>query len=139
MPVESAMSVTVCSALKAALLLTGNAASAESAVLQAISSLDPQKLTAESLLHSTIELATRGDANCDRSDLGVGWPGLPVELRNVLAMKTTLRQCFVLRVLLGLPEERCAWLLQLSRDEVGAKACVAGNEKTKQSCIHEWD
>jgi hypothetical protein len=119
MPVESAMSVTVCSALKAALLLTGNAASAESAVLQAISSLDPQKLTAESLLHSTIELATRGDANCDGSDLGVGWPGLPVELRNVLAMKT--------------------WLLQLSRDEVGAKACVAGNEKTKQSCIHEWD
>ena len=127
MPVESAMSVAVCSAVNAALLLTGNAVSAERTALQAINSLDPQQVTAETLLRRTIELSIQSVACRQGSDLEEQWPGLPVELKNVLEMKAPLRHCFVLRVLLGLPEELCAGLLKLSRSEVGAHACAAMN------------
>jgi hypothetical protein len=127
MPVESAMSVAVCSALRSALLLTGSAASAESMVLEAIRSLDPQNVIAETLLQRTIELSIQSVACSDGSDVEIEWPGLPIELRNVLEMKAPLRQCFVLRVLLSLPEEMCAGLLRLSRSEVGSHACAAMN------------
>jgi hypothetical protein len=127
MPVESAMCLAVCSALKAALLLTGNAASAECAVLEAISSLNPQNVTAEALLDRTIELSIRSVASGAGSGLQVDWPDLPIELRNVLEMKPALRNCFVLRVLLGLPEAMCAALLRLHRAHVAARACAAMN------------
>jgi hypothetical protein len=129
MPVESALSEGVCSALRAALLLTGNTASAERVALQAISSLNPQNVTAEALLDRTIEISIRAGRNSDTAgnNLGLDWPDLPIELRHVLAMKARLRHCFVLRVLLGLPEEMCAGLLQLNRGQVAARACAAMN------------
>ena len=133
MPVESAMSMAVCSALRAALLMTGNAVLAESAVFEAINSMDHQQLNAETLLQQTIELSIQSVACCcDGNDLEVEWPGLPVELRNVLEMKAALRHCFVLRVLLGLPEETCAVLLTLTRSEVAAHTCAAMNWLAKR-------
>jgi hypothetical protein len=129
MPVKSAMSVAACNALKAALLLTGNAASAESATLQAVSSLEAENVTAKALLHRTIEISLRdpGNRKAASDEPEVDWPDLPVELRNVLQMRASLRHCFVLRVLLGLPKEVCARLLQLDGDKVTAKVSAAMN------------
>jgi hypothetical protein len=123
---EPMISAAVCSALRAALLLTGNAVSAENVILEAISSLD-HDLTAEGLLSRAIEISIPAVSNCDRADLEAVWPDLPLELLSVLQLHVSLRICFVLRVLLGLPEEICARLLQLSTTEVGAKTCKAMN------------
>jgi hypothetical protein len=127
MSVESWMPVAVCSALRAALLLTGNAALAESAALQAVSSLDPENITAQALLYKTIEISIQDGRSVDpaSNDLDADWPNLPIELKSVLEMKASLRHCFVLRVLLGLPEEMCAGLLRLNRGKVGAKTYAA--------------
>ena len=42
---------------------------------------------------------------------------LPVELRGLFLLSSTSRDCFVLRVLLGLPSEVCSGILNLSKDE----------------------
>jgi len=99
------MSELLCNAFWVALLLTGNAAVAEEVVRDAIEFLDTDDLSTDALLIfvSTLALQLGGD----ESDQ----PMLPEELRSVIRLPRMMRQCFVLRILLGWPEGRCARLL----------------------------
>jgi hypothetical protein len=51
--------------------------------------------------------------------------GLPLRLRNVVRLTPAIRNCFVLRILLGLSEETCACLLSSSTGQVIANTYVA--------------
>ncbi len=128
MPVEFELSAAVCSAFNVALLLTGDMNSAERVAIEAIESLDPEDLNAESLLYETLEISIPYVWDCIEQtprDFDGGWPNLPTELRNVLGMSSCLRSCFVLRVLLGLPSELCARLLHLEQHQFAARTLTA--------------
>ena len=103
-----------CNAFWAALLLTGDAAKAEEAVQVAIEYLDAAELSNDALLIfvSTLALQLDGDASVLGGDEPV-LPALPEELRNVIRLPQMKRQCFVLRILLSFPEDRCARLLHV--------------------------
>jgi hypothetical protein len=50
---------------------------------------------------------------------------LPFELRCVLALPQDIRHCFVMRILLGLPREVCAWLLHIDIPQVNHRTQAA--------------
>ena len=126
-PIDFPCAVTLGNSFNAALLLTGTATAAERAVLQAISSLSPAALTSGTLLHRTIALSIEHSRHDEtkRGELGIAPLNLPLELKAVLHLKSKLRQCFVLRMLLGLSVRDCVSLLQLSEDEVADNVCAA--------------
>jgi hypothetical protein len=99
------MSEILCNAFWVAVLLTGDKARAEEVVQEAIEFLDADDLSTDALLIfvSTLALHSGGD----ESEL----PEMPEELQNVMRLPRMMRQCFVLRILLGFPEGRCARLL----------------------------
>lgn len=99
------MSEILCNAFWVAVLLTGDKARAEEVVQEAIEFLDADDLSTDALLIfvSTLALHSGGD----KSEL----PEMPEELQNVMRLPRMMRQCFVLRILLGFPEGRCARLL----------------------------
>jgi hypothetical protein len=105
-----------------ALLLTGDAVKAEEVVQRAIDFLDAEEIYTDALLILVSTLALQAD------DIGDFIPaGMPEELRSLLGLTRMKRQCFVLRVLLGFSEERCARLLHVGAeriaDEVGGAVC----------------
>ena len=53
---------------------------------------------------------------------------LPAELQRVLLLPRDLRQCFVLRLLMGLPRERCAQLLGVDIAQVKHMTAMAAIE-----------
>ena len=125
--VEPATFMAVSEAFNAALLLTGAATSAKYAVIEAISSLDSEAVTPEALLYATIAMSVRHAETYDAESNSpeANCSALPVELRNVLQMEPSLRRCFVLRVLLGMPTEVCAGVLRLNGGQVVANVCAA--------------
>jgi len=99
------MGERLCNAFWVAMLLTGDAARAEEVVRDAIEFLDSDDLSTDALLIFVGTLALQlGGEESDQ-------PELPEELRNVIRLPRMLRQCFVLRILLGWPEGRCARLM----------------------------
>ena len=124
MPVEFELSAAVCNAFNVALLLTGDMNSAEHVALEAIEALDPEDLSAESLLCKVIDISIP-HLRDSVEQTSRNWPTLPIELRNVLGMNGSIRSCFVLRVLLGLPLELCARLLHLEQHEFAARTLTA--------------
>jgi hypothetical protein len=110
-----------------AFLLTGDAASAEAAVLQSIEGIDVLESAGKQLLPGTIRGAL-GKQNVAAStgrppDPAV--PMLPPELQRVLHLPQHPRQCFVLRLLMGLPREAIALLLHAQLEQVDAGTCAA--------------
>jgi DNA-directed RNA polymerase specialized sigma24 family protein len=106
------MNGLICNAFWVALLLTGDTARAEEVVRDAIEFLDPDDLATEALLIfvSTLALQIAGDE--------LAQPMLPEELRNVMRLPLMLRRCFVLRILLGFPKDRCARLLHVDEQQI---------------------
>ncbi len=137
---DRSISVAMGRIFNVALLLTGAATSAEHAVIEALSSLDPETVTAEALLRATIAMSVRHaeiyDAEFNNPE--ADYPALPIELRNVLEMEPALRQCFVLRVLLGLPVEVCASLLRLNKCQIAANVCVAMQSLANTRENEQW-
>jgi len=101
------MSKLLCNAFWVAVLLTGDTAKAEEVVREAIEFLDADDLSSDALLIfvSTLALQIAGDESTE--------PMMPEELRSVMKLPRMMRQCFVLRILLGFPEARCARLLHV--------------------------
>ncbi len=96
-----------------ALLITGSAQRAEAAVLQAIEATNLSELSVETLLERTVSVSLAGQIAHPRVNLRhPAISSLPVELRNVLNLATDCRRCFVLSVLLDLPREVTATMLQ---------------------------
>jgi len=99
-------------AFRTSLLLARTTKTAEAAVMDAIGAcedLSHRDLLIEAV-RSTIRRRTKSDAP-DALEL------LPPELRRLFILQPLLRDCFVLRILVGLSPEVCAGLLDISIGE----------------------
>jgi DNA-directed RNA polymerase specialized sigma24 family protein len=112
---------TVTRAFRTAHLLTASTRQAESAVLEAIDSFDPDVDTAESLFQNAILAAVR----CPSSESQSNESFEPLELQAVLNLSENLRRCFVLRVLLGFSRSACGRLLNMTVATVNEYTCAA--------------
>jgi hypothetical protein len=111
-------------AFRTALLLTGATTTAEAAVMHGIRAcecLSHRGLLIESV-RSAILRRTKGAATPDAIDV------LPAELRRLFMLQPLLRDCFVLRILVGLSPEFCAELLDISIPEFGDAVYAALNQ-----------
>jgi DNA-directed RNA polymerase specialized sigma24 family protein len=102
-------------AFLAAHLLTANAEQAESAVMEAIASWDPDDDCEEALFERVLNIALRGQPS-DVPDSPASF--LPAELQAVVHLSPQLRRCFVLRILVGLSRQACARLLHWESRQV---------------------
>jgi DNA-directed RNA polymerase specialized sigma24 family protein len=112
---------TVSLAFRTAHLLTASTQQAESAVLEAIDSFDPDVDTGETLFQNAI----LGAVQCPSSQSQSTESFEPPELQAVLSLSENLRRCFVLRVLVGLSRRSCARLLRLNAGTVNDYTCAA--------------
>jgi len=97
-------------AFRTALLLAGATKTAEAAVMDGIGAcedLSHRGLLIEAV-RSTIRRRTKSADAPDALEL------LPPELRHLFMLQLLLRDCFVLRILVGLSPEVCAGLLDIS-------------------------
>jgi hypothetical protein len=117
----------------AAILLTGCTEGAERVVVEAIETLGDDEISEDMVLQATISGAVKPEMmtneECPRQPQPtVSW--LPIQLRRVLLLPSDLRQAFVLRLLLGMPRDQCARLLQLDGgkldEHVGQAAIFLG-------------
>jgi hypothetical protein len=100
-----------------ALLLTGGTKRAEAAVLDAIAELALDQLSGGSLILGSAKAAIQRRADLEDQS-GRPFSMLPFELRRLFLLVPTNRDCFVLRVLIGLTPEQCSEMLHLSICEV---------------------
>src|SRR5436305_2002309 len=100
---------------KTAFLLTADAELAEAVVIDAIAQNGNDKLSAENLLSSVIIFATVDRFPAIRKSRQ-RFCLLAPELRPVLNLPDDLRCSFVLRILVGLPANKCAALLKVSAE-----------------------
>ena len=105
-------------AIVTAYLITGSARQSEAVVTRAIAGWDPEKG-----VRSLLELAAVLALKYKRGE-GDEW-SLPAELQNIARLPRNVRRVFVLRVLLGLPPDVCANILDLSLDRVDRQTCAA--------------
>jgi hypothetical protein len=107
------MSQAIDIAFRAALLLTGAMKTAEAAVMQGIGACED--LSPRGIL---VEASRSAVQRCTKS---LGGPceveSLPSELRRLFMLQPLPRQCFVLRILVGLTPEVCAELLEVAVTE----------------------
>ena len=118
------ISTAVDMAFRTALLLAGNTKTAETAVLYGIDAcgdLSHRGLLIEAV-RSTIRRRTKSAAATDALDL------LPPELRRLYMLQPLSRDCFVLRILVGLSSEVCAELLDIAITEFEDAVCAALNQ-----------
>jgi DNA-directed RNA polymerase specialized sigma24 family protein len=111
-------------AFRAALLLAGNTKTAEASVMDGIGAcedLSHRGLLIEAV-RSTIRRRTKSADAPDALEL------LPPELRRLLILQPLSRDCFVLRILVGLSPEVCAELLDVSITEFEEAVCAALNQ-----------
>ena len=98
----------VCVAFLAAYLLVRSERLAEAAVYQAIESLDPDEvITMLPRLTAEASLKIR-PGQPEGLVAAPAWIGS--ELRAVLDLSQPLRDCFVMRILMGIPRETCSFL-----------------------------
>ena len=103
-------------------LLTGNADQAESLTMTAIESWNPEEESEQALFQDVLETAVRAPVQFKPDAAS---PYLPAELRAVLRLAPQLRRCYVLRILVQLPSQACARLLNLPSDAVDRYTCAA--------------
>lgn len=107
-------------------LLTGNITQAETAVLGAIDLWNPHDASQlfQTALNAAVQSRTTVSPS-DSSEQGTAGSYLPFELRRVLRLAPMVRRCFVLRVLVGLPSEVCAQMLDLDIQGVDQHSATA--------------
>jgi hypothetical protein len=120
-------SQTVGRAFTTALLLTANIPQAEAAVLDGIRTLESGDAPDDKLSLAAMMAAISPSRDAMRHANGVEDASsiLPPELAPVLRLPLNIRKCFVLRVLLATPRERCARLLDLDVSELDHNICLA--------------
>ena len=113
----------------AAYLFTGSARQAEAVILESIQQLDVRTTRNGSLSWKAFTGALlRGGPASARTPDEASAPRLPVELRRVLRLSDSLRQCFVLRVLMAMPCHYCAGLLGMDAEQVASFSRLAARE-----------
>jgi hypothetical protein len=109
-----------------ALLLTGSAGLAETAVMEGIAWMDPSRMSDESLFQATVAASMLADTREEEvEEREQASRMLPAALARVLRLSNEPRRCFVLRVLAGLPREVCSRLLRIDTYRIDALACAA--------------
>ena len=111
-------------AFRTALLLAGNTKTAEASVMDGIGAcedLSHRGLLIEAV-RSTIRRRTKSADAPDALEL------LPPELRRLFMLQPLSRDCFVLRILVGLSPEVCAELLDVSITGFEDAVCAALNQ-----------
>jgi hypothetical protein len=113
MTAKSEASKTLDEAFRAALLLMGSTEAAENAVLDGIAALEFGYLVDDVLLVETVKSAIQRRADFP----GQSEQALPLELRRLFLLAPISRDCFVLRVPLGLTPAICSGIRHLSKQE----------------------
>ena len=111
-------------AFRTALLLAGDTKTAEASVMDGIAACEDLShggLLIEAVT-STIRRRTKS------ADAPYALKLLPPELRRLFMLQPLLRNCFVLRILVGLSPEVCAELLDVSITELEDAVCAALNQ-----------
>ena len=109
-------------------LLTGNTGQAEKAVLEAIKLWNPDEEDEERLFQITLRTAVQPQiafSSATSNNECTADSCLPIELRRVLRLSPEIRSCFVLRVLVGLPSNVCAEVLDLDIRQLDRYCCDA--------------
>ena len=114
---------TVENAFVIGLLLTASMKEAEDAVVESIDCLNADQTCGGRMLLRVIHssLSTRPEVAVPERIDEASAAALPLELRPVLYLPKELRECFVLRFLMGFSRDACAWLLQIEPEEVHAR------------------
>jgi hypothetical protein len=118
----------ICAAFTAAILLTGSVHAAEAALLCVIRSAGAGELSGAELQNKVAvwAIGSRGsEPRRSPEELARVSRLLPAELRNVLLLPRNLRYCFVLRLLMTLPREMCARLLNRESAAIERDTCLA--------------
>jgi len=122
MTVEGDVHKALDQAFRAAFLLTGSIEVAETAVLDGIAALEFSHVSDRVLSFETAKAAIRRRASSSGQPAR-GFAYLPVELRRLFLLAPVSRDCFVLRILLGLPSATCAPVLRLAARKIEAVLC----------------
>jgi hypothetical protein len=112
----------------AGLLLTGSIEQAETAILESVRMTCPDDVFGETLFRRAVHYAIDPQIKVSgqpQKEVDRAASILPFELRCVLKLSKNLRYCYVLRILVGLPREVCAWLLHLDISQVEQRTCAA--------------
>jgi hypothetical protein len=117
-------SFAVHTAFRTALLLGGATKTAELAVLDGFDACD--NISLRSLLIETVRSTIRRRAESPAVLDGINL--LPPEILRLLSLRPIFRDCFVLRILLQLPPEECADLLNISITEYEDALCGTLNQ-----------
>jgi hypothetical protein len=120
MTTESRMREAASRAFVTAFLLVGDAERAEAAVLRSIALTNFDDASGDELIPRVVNDAIEPEEMPERfpRKLEPAFSMLPFELQRVLQLPHYLRQCFVLRVLVGLPREICARLLHSNVQQI---------------------
>ncbi len=123
---DRAFEEVVSRAFLTAHLLTAGAEQAEAAVTEALRSWSPDRDSHETLFEKVLEAAIRIRTGLPMpAELTGVRSNFPVQLRAVLELPTLLRQCFILRVLVGLRSQDCVRLLNLRSSQVAEYTSAA--------------
>jgi hypothetical protein len=122
---EIEMMFTLRDASLAALLLTGTNEGAEQAVSEAIATMDCGG-SVDELLVATAKFAIQ--LRDERSSRAAMPSSLPPELQRLFLLSSLGRDCFVLRMLMGISAEMSSEILEVDRDEVDEAMCRALSE-----------
>jgi hypothetical protein len=117
-----------------ALLVSGITRTAEAAVLDGIAACED--ISHQDFIIYTVKSAIRRRAKS--AEVLDGLSLLPPALRAVLMLQPPSRDCYVLRILVGLSPEVCAGLLDISIPEFQDALCGALNELPLLCSAHTW-
>jgi hypothetical protein len=114
-------------AFHAAFMLTGSIQAAEHAVLNGIAATECYGAGDNAFLFETVKAAIQ--RRPDSLHQSRQPPArLPLELRRVFLLTPTSRDCFVLRILLGIAMETCSRILYRGVEEIEDVLCAALQE-----------
>jgi len=111
-------------AFRAAFMLTGSTQAAERAVFDGIAATEFDSVVDDVFLLETVKAAIQ--RRPDSAHQSQQPPScLPLELRRLFLLAPISRDCFVLRILLGLTPRTCSRILHLTIEEAHQTLCAA--------------
>jgi hypothetical protein len=110
----------ICNAFLAALLVVGDSEHAEAVTARAIRSINGPNVSDEALIVAALQAAilSSRERPARTWDLDGELSFLPPALKRLSRLTTDLRNCFILRMLVGLPREECSRLLGYSPKQI---------------------
>ena len=119
---------TIENAFIVGLLLTGSIEQAERAIVDSIHCSETEDVCGQRVFRRVIQWAVdpQEQRSCrviDEASVKI----LPFELGCVLHLPPDLRHCYVLRILVGLSREVCAWLLHTDVEQISQRTQSAVN------------